>query len=115
MPGHKDSKAVLPRAEAGLAPRRSVPHRMDRWTRSSIWLAIVANMLGDRRFHARVVTGVIGACAAASLLKNNQARPVRRAITWYNVRSQIQDVKVVQQAARVLPGDMLEAESSRPE
>ena len=30
-----------------------------------------------------VITGAIGACALASLLKNNQARPVRRAGGWY--------------------------------
>ena len=39
--------------------------------------------LGDRRFQANVITRIIGAYALASVIKNNQARPVRRAIHWY--------------------------------
>ncbi len=51
--------------------------------RYGIWLAVVTRILGDRRFQATVITGVIGAYALASLIKNNQARPVRRAAAWY--------------------------------
>jgi hypothetical protein len=48
-------------------------------------LAAVAHvLLRDRRFHVTVITRAIGAVAFASLVKNNQARPVRRAIHWYN-------------------------------
>ena len=50
------------------------------------WYAMAAVMhmlLRDRRFHATVITGAIGAVALAELIKNNQARPARRAVTWY--------------------------------
>lgn len=46
--------------------------------------AVVHIMLHDRRFHATMITGVIGTYALASLIKNNQARPVRRVVHWYN-------------------------------
>jgi hypothetical protein len=53
--------------------------------RSYIVLAALAHaLLYDRRFHATVITRAIGAVALASLVKNNQARPVRRALHWYN-------------------------------
>jgi hypothetical protein len=52
--------------------------------RYCILLAAVAHvLLRDHRFHARVITRAIGAVALASLVKNNQARPVRRAAHWY--------------------------------
>ena len=60
--------------------RPGLPQRMVRY---GIWLAVVMRILGDRRFQATVITGAIGAYALASLLKNNQARPVRRAGDWY--------------------------------
>jgi hypothetical protein len=59
------------------------PGSPDRMVRYGIWLAVVARGLGDRRFQANVITGIIGAYALASVIKNNQARPVRRAIHWY--------------------------------
>jgi hypothetical protein len=34
--------------------------------------------------------------------KNNQVRPVRRAVAWYNVQSQAQDVKVLRRGRRAL-------------
>jgi hypothetical protein len=46
--------------------------------------AVVHVLLRDRRFHVAVITRAIGAVALASLIKNNQARPVRRAVHWYN-------------------------------
>ena len=46
--------------------------------------AVVHMLLHDRQFHVTVITGVIGTYALASLIKNNEARPVRRAIHWYN-------------------------------
>ena len=50
-----------------------------------ILLAVAAHvLLHDRRFHVTVITRAIGAVALASLIKNNQARPVRRAVHWYN-------------------------------
>ena len=39
------------------------------------------------------------------MTKNNQARPVRRAIAWYDVQSQARDVKVLRRGRRALrPG-----------
>ena len=69
------------------------PGLLDRVVRYGIWLAVVTRCLGDRRFQASVITGVIGAYALASVIKNNQARPVRRAIHWYNMEGQIRDAK----------------------
>ncbi len=40
-------------------------------------------LLRDHRFHVAVITGAIGAVALAELIKNNEARPVRRAASWY--------------------------------
>lgn len=52
--------------------------------RYGIVLAALAHiLLRDRRFHVAVITGAIGAVALAGLIKNNQARPVRRATSWY--------------------------------
>jgi hypothetical protein len=53
--------------------------------RYGILAAVVAHvLLRDSRFHAAVITRAIGAVALASLVKNNQARPVRRTVSWYN-------------------------------
>ena len=73
---------------------------------SSIWVAVITHIvLHDRRFHATVITGVIGAYALGSVTKNNQARPVRRAIAWYDVQSQAHDVKVLRRGRRALRSD----------
>jgi hypothetical protein len=45
--------------------------------------AVVQMLLHDRRFHVAVITRAIGAYALASVIKNNQARPARRAVHWY--------------------------------
>jgi len=45
--------------------------------------AVVHMLLHDRRFHAAVITSAIGTYALVSVIKNNQARPVRRSIHWY--------------------------------
>jgi|SRR6516162_7522729 len=53
--------------------------------RYGIVLAAVMHMLlHDRRFHAAVITRAIGTYVLASVIKNNQARPVRRSIHWYS-------------------------------
>jgi hypothetical protein len=49
-----------------------------------IMLATASHVLGDRRFQAKVITGVIGVVALAQLGRDNQARPVRRAASWYS-------------------------------
>ena len=89
-------------AKAGPA-RPSLPDRM---ARDGIWLAVVTHiLLHDRRFQATVITGVIGTYALASAVKNNQARPVRRAVAWYNVRGEVQGMKVLRRGRRALkPG-----------
>ena len=70
-------------AGPGTAGNRQRPGLSDRTVRYGIWLAVAIRILGDRRFQASVITGAIGAYALASLAKNNQAQPVRRAIRWY--------------------------------
>jgi hypothetical protein len=65
---------------AWQARRPGLPQRM---VRDGIWLAVLTHILGDRRFEATVITRAIGAYALGSLIKNNQARPVRRATAWY--------------------------------
>ena len=89
-------------AEPGPA-RPSLPDRMARY---GIWLAVITHiLLHDRRFHATVITGVIGTYALASVTKNNQARPVRRAIAWYNVQGEVHEMKVLRRGRRALkPG-----------
>jgi len=50
------------------------------------WIVVAAVqylLLHDRRFHVAAITGAIGAVALAGLIKNNQARPVRRTASWY--------------------------------
>ncbi len=70
--------------QAGAAGKGQPLSRSDRMARYGIWLAVVIRILGDRRFQASVITGVIGLYALASVIKSNQARPVRRAFHWYN-------------------------------
>jgi hypothetical protein len=50
---------------------------------------VAARGLGDRRFLTTVITGAIGAYALVSVINNNQAQPVRRAIRWYNVKGEV--------------------------
>ena len=89
-------------AEPGLA-RASLPDRM---ARDGIWLAVIMRiLLHDRRFQATVITGVIGTYALANVIKNNQARPVRRAIHWYEVQGEVHEMKVLHRGRRALkPG-----------
>ena len=89
-------------AEPGPA-RPSLPDRMARY---GIWLAVITRiLLYDRRFQATVITGVIGTYALASVTKNNQARPVRRAVAWYNVQGEVHGMKALHRGRRALkPG-----------
>jgi hypothetical protein len=108
-----------PRQEpAEPAPKRrlSFSERMDHWTRQVVWLMIIAKMPSERRFQTGLITTVIGAAAVASLAKANQVQPVRRAIAWYNVHGQIEDVKAMAHAVEALkPVEMLEAATTRTE
>ena len=92
---------------AGSRPAREArrPGLPDRVVRYGIWLAVVTRSLCDRRFQASVITGVIGAYALASLIKNNQARPVRRAIHWYSMEGQIRDAKGPHHARQAVQPD----------
>ncbi len=89
-------------AERGPA-RPSLPDRMAKY---GIWLAVITHiLLYDRRFQATVITGVIGTYALASVTKNNQARPVRRVVAWYNVQGEVHGMKVLHRGRRALkPG-----------
>ena len=92
---------VVPGGPTERRPTRaSLPDRMAKY---GIWVAVITHIvLRDRRFHATVITGVIGAYALGSVTKNNQARPVRRAVAWYNVQDQAHDVKVLRRGRRAL-------------
>jgi hypothetical protein len=96
-----DLAGVVPGGPAEPGPAR--PSLPDRMAKYGIWVAVITHIvLRDRRFHATVITGVIGAYALGSATKNNQARPVRRAIAWYDVQSQARDVKVLRRGRRAL-------------
>ena len=96
-----DLAGVVPGGPAEPGPAR--PSLPDRMARYGIWVAVITHIvLHDRRFQATVITGVIGAYALGSVTKNNQARPVRRAIAWYDVQSQAHDVKVLRRGRRAL-------------
>jgi hypothetical protein len=49
-----------------------------------IVLATVRHILQDRRFQETVIVGAIGVVALAQVGRDNQARPVRRAASWYS-------------------------------
>ena len=87
-------------------PGPAQPGLPDRMARYGIWLAVITRiLLHDRRFHATVITGVIGTYALASVIKNNQAQPVRRAVAWYNVRGEVHGMEVLHRGRRALkPG-----------
>ena len=70
-------------AETTQRPVRTQSFRqrmVGRW----IMLATVTEVLRDRRFQEKAITVVIGAVALAQLGRDNQARPVRRAASWYS-------------------------------
>jgi len=84
-------------------PGPARPGLPDRVARYGIWLAVIARIiLHDRRFQATVITRAIGAYALASVTKNNQARPVRRVVAWYNVQGEVHDMKVLRRGRRAL-------------
>ena len=90
----------------GLAEPRPARPLPDRMARYGTWLAVITHiLLHDRRFQATVITGVIGTYALASVTKNNQAQPVRRAVAWYNARGQVHGMQVLHRGRRALkPG-----------
>jgi UDP-N-acetylglucosamine:LPS N-acetylglucosamine transferase len=89
-------------AETAPQPERQVPAQggYDQRVRYGVMLAAVAHLLlHDRRFHVAVITGAIGAVALADLIKNNQARPMRRAVSWYSKAGASKELARVQQKA----------------
>jgi hypothetical protein len=88
-------------AEAAAQPVRQVRTQDDGPDTIRYWVlvAAVAHMvLRDRRFHVAMITGGIGAVALAQLLKNNQARPARRAAAWYKEHGVRQELARARQA-----------------
>jgi hypothetical protein len=102
-------------AETAPQPEEQVRARISHqeMARYGIVLAAVAHMLlHDRRFHAAVITGAIGTYALASVIKNNQARPVRRTFHWYSKLGASKKLARAHQQARqelVRAGQALEA------
>jgi hypothetical protein len=73
-------------AETAPQPERQVRAQGDspKVVRYGILVAAVQYLLlHDHRFHVAVITGAIGAVALVEVIKNNQARPVRRTASWY--------------------------------
>jgi hypothetical protein len=57
----------------------------EQMVRNGVMVAAVVHMLlRDRWLHVTVITAAIGTYALASVIKNNQARPLRRTMHWYN-------------------------------
>jgi hypothetical protein len=54
-----------------------------RMVRYRIRFAVVSHILRDRRFQEKVITGAIAAVALAELVRDNEARPVRRMVSRY--------------------------------
>ena len=92
-------------AGPGSARQARPPSLPDRVARYGIWVAVAARSLGDRRFQARVVTGAIGAYALASLIRNNEARPVRRAAAWYERFGDARDIQKPHRTPRAPKAD----------
>ena len=92
-------------AGPGSAREAWQPGLPDRMVRYGILLAVAARSLGGRRFQASVITGAIGVYALASVIKNNQAQPVRRVVHWYNVKGEVHDMKVLHDARQAVRPD----------
>jgi len=84
-------------AETTRQPGRAQRDR-PRLIRYWIMLATVTHVLRDRGFQAKVITGAIGAVALAQLGRDNQARPVRRAASWYSKLGVSQELARVREA-----------------
>ena len=89
-------------AETTRPPERA-PGLRQRMVRYWIMLATVTQVLRDRRFQAKVITGAIGAVALAQLGRDNQVRPVRRAADFYKKLGVSQDLARVREALE--PGE----------
>jgi hypothetical protein len=67
---------------AGRGPmgqaRQSSPR--DRTLTYWTWVSVVNEILGNRRIQEKVITGAVVVYLLAIVIKNNKARPVRRAV-----------------------------------
>ena len=93
------SRGPAARRPAQQAQRSSLSQRVVWYW---IWLAVVKHILGDRRFQAKAITGALGVVAFASVVKNNQARPVRRAAHWYMVKGEADEIKALRRGREAL-------------
>ena len=84
-------------AQTTRRPERAKETR-PRMVRYWVMLATVSHVLRDHRFQARMITGAIGAVALAQLGRDNQARPVRRAASWYSKLGISEEVTRVREA-----------------
>jgi len=94
-------------AETTRRPVRTPGFRqrmVSRW----IMLATVTEVLRDRRFQEKAITVVIGAVALAQLGRDNQARPLRRATSWYSKLGVSQELARVHDALEDALEDVLE-------
>ena len=94
-------------AETTRRPVRTQGFRqrmVSRW----IMLATVTEVLRDRRFQEKAITVVIGAVALAQLGRDNQARPLRRATSWYTKLGVSQELARVHDALEDALEDVLE-------
>ena len=94
--------------QAGPGPERQArqPSSVDRMIRNGIWLAVAVRALGDHRFQVNVITRILGAYALVSVIKDNEARPVRRTLDWYMRVGDPHNIKTLHEARQTLqPGE----------
>ena len=94
---------------AGPGPERQArqPGSASQLVRYGVWLAVAARGLGDHRFQVNVITRILGAYALASVLKNNEARPVRRTVDWYRRIGEPHDVQNMRRTPSLAGGQPL--------
>lgn len=81
------------------APRPvRAPGVRQRMVRYWIVLETVRHILRDRRFQESVIMGVIAVVALGRLGRDNQARPVRRAASWYKTHGVSHELARVREA-----------------
>jgi hypothetical protein len=82
----KGPGAVISARAAGPARRPRAASRQHGVVWFRIGLAALVHVLRSRRFHERVIIGVIGLAAAASLGWETQARALARLAAWDKAR-----------------------------
>jgi hypothetical protein len=90
-------------AETAPRPERQVRAQDDsqKMVRYGIVVAALQYLLlHDRRVHVALITGAIGAVALVEVIKNNQARPVRRTASWYWESAHREEARLVRKPAK---------------